>query len=195
MKIPTPAKAFSLVELLTVVAVVVTLIALLFPAMQGMREGSHSARCLSNLKQIGTAAAAFSNDSEGRSVPGNAWRLLGSGEYLATNSPVWICPADTRKSKVSSSQGPLSYAYNANLITFPPNNAHFGESPVRMHAVNSPSRTVYYSDAKEYYMGTPYWKNWEFRHKGKINALFFDYHVETLSFTNTNDFDKLLLPK
>jgi prepilin-type N-terminal cleavage/methylation domain-containing protein len=50
---------FSLVELLVVVAIIGTLVALLLPAVQQARESSHRTACLNNLHQMGVALAAY----------------------------------------------------------------------------------------------------------------------------------------
>ena len=58
-------KAFTLIELLVVIAIIAILIALLFPVLGIVEEKANRAKCLSNLHQIGVAAAQQFGESGG----------------------------------------------------------------------------------------------------------------------------------
>ena len=57
--------AFTLVELLVVIGIIAVLVSILFPAFGIVREASRTIKCASNLKQIGLALLAYSNDNHG----------------------------------------------------------------------------------------------------------------------------------
>lgn len=55
-------KAFTLIELLTVIAIIGILAAILIPVVGAVRDSARNAQCISNLRQLGLASSLFEND-------------------------------------------------------------------------------------------------------------------------------------
>lgn len=62
-------RAFTLVELLVAIAVMVVLIGLLVPSLAGVREQARRIVCASNQRQIGLATHMFSDENKGQLPP------------------------------------------------------------------------------------------------------------------------------
>ena len=62
---PRRKAAFTLIELLVVIAIIAILAAILFPVFAQAREKARQSACVSNLKQIGTAFAIYTQDYDG----------------------------------------------------------------------------------------------------------------------------------
>ncbi len=56
--------AFTLIELLTVIAIIGILAAILIPVVGSVREGARDAKCKSNLRELGMAARLWENDND-----------------------------------------------------------------------------------------------------------------------------------
>jgi prepilin-type N-terminal cleavage/methylation domain-containing protein len=97
MQAPTPElvrggrRAFTLIELLIVIAIIIILIALLFPALNGSSEYARRTKCMNNERTLMHACALFANDNDAV-LPfpnwGDALGWLYSGATARTQNPV-----------------------------------------------------------------------------------------------------------
>lgn len=202
--------AFTLVEMLAVLAIVGVLVAILLPVVHRVREGSKSARCVANLRGVSQAFGLFAADNQG---------YYPAARFHATQSDA---------SKGRRNQGP-GYGWEAELRPYIGNNirtvagsggalVHFaicsegwtgmngglvvgsdsGGNPIksldyqfRAVQIPQPANTVLAGDSDDYHLGI--WKGMKpdedgkfvsgdpIRHSGKANYLFFDGHIKTLS--------------
>ncbi len=61
--------AFTLIEVMVVVAIITLLLAILMPGLQRARESAYNAKCLSNLRQMATAAFNYTYSYDSRFPP------------------------------------------------------------------------------------------------------------------------------
>jgi prepilin-type N-terminal cleavage/methylation domain-containing protein/prepilin-type processing-associated H-X9-DG protein len=130
-------QAFTLIELLIVLAVIAILVAIVLPVFAKVRDKGRQAACSSNLRQLSLAFLAYEEDYDqyfpgatySNSAPGTpgGWMYqesldppvfrpdLGSLYPYVKNSLIYVCPSDGAGS-VSGD----SYALNGCSVAFPP---------------------------------------------------------------------------
>ena len=84
---PSRRTAFSLIEVLVVIAVIAILTAVLLPATQRCRELARQIRCRSNLAQITTAWHLYAQDHDGRFCRGNYLKMKSNGPFTPIPDP------------------------------------------------------------------------------------------------------------
>ena len=76
-----PAAAFSLLELLTVIALIAILAAMLFPVFARAREKARQSTCAAHLRQIGMAYQMYTTDYDGVYPWAITFAAKKSGDY------------------------------------------------------------------------------------------------------------------
>jgi len=82
--LPTKSRGFTLVELLTVVAILAVLMALLLPVLGKIREKTNTTKCVGNLRQIGALAGIYLADNDGYLPYWRTW-TDGAGSWAWDN--------------------------------------------------------------------------------------------------------------
>ncbi len=67
------SRAFTLIELLTVIAIIGILAAILIPVVGAVRDSARASKCISNLRQMRNGIALYANDHNGVAPPPAFW--------------------------------------------------------------------------------------------------------------------------
>jgi len=102
------SSAFTLIELLTVIAIIGILAAILIPVVGKVRESARAAQCSSNLRQIGQAFHMYAEANNGNCPPANnILAHVGAGNdpgstsaYSTFHGSIWPYMYDARELEI-----------------------------------------------------------------------------------------------
>jgi prepilin-type N-terminal cleavage/methylation domain-containing protein/prepilin-type processing-associated H-X9-DG protein len=157
---------FTLIELLVVIAIIAILAAILMPVFARAREKARQASCMSNCKQVGTAALMYTQDYDEKLVP--SWITPAPGvDGRLTTWPFLLLPY-TKNFQINdcpsyeTDWGP-SWAGPANINTANGYLAHnhdqigWGNS-ITAARVRRPAQLIYFMDAMTVFTGDDPWQ-------------------------------------
>lgn len=192
-------RAFTLVEMLVVIAIIAILAALLLPALSRGKESARSVSCMNNLHQLALATCAYTVDASGRVPVFRTWLATTNSGDLTTgglypylkSKAVYACPTDDFSPKNS----PVYTTANLH-----PRNYSYAMSCGYCHTTDTAQmreafRTLLFMEgnlATNDYSGLVGPGGWltaanslAFRHNRRGHLVMADLHIETM---NTNQF-------
>lgn len=187
--LPSRRAGFSLVEILVSVAIIATLAMFTIPTMQGMRDHSRRAACISNMRQLAAGCILYAQDNDG-GLPfwgnGGSWHRhiypylhsekeesdwQAEGEMKAK---YYFCPAD--KTPYNEK---LSYSWNRHLARKDGQARAdaFGTEPMKLGGLSRPA--VMLGEGVSYWFSLAERTALEFRHGDSANFAFTDGRIES----------------
>jgi len=111
------ARAFSLIELMVVIAVIAILVAILLPGLGRSKSQAVGISCLNNLRQLQACFAMYVHDNDDILPPNNFVYNVNNGQPITKNRS-W-CPGNTRIDNTTSNiENGLLFPYNRSAAIY-----------------------------------------------------------------------------
>jgi len=200
-KRPFARTGFTLVELLVVIAIIAILAAFILPIGKRMMESSNASKCVSNLRQLYTAANRWTADNDGWMLPQfpsgqNADGRINYGwvtalfPYLSPGVNLWghsdvgkrpkgclACPSSKLLVPPVNSGWCSDYGKNGFVNSSLTSTSY----PLRkLGGMENMSKVIFLGDAMGREINASSMTN---RHNGMANVIFYDGHAEALDET------------
>lgn len=178
---------FTLLELLTVIAIISLLMGVVLPVLARVRGSAYKSVCMNNLRQL-VIAAGFYADANSCYAP--AWQSNGKRwmdlvkPYVGKDSGVYECPADKVRQPLEWDPD-ITMSYGINVFNFSGERYCFWYG-VRRDDIVNPAATILFTDCEpgKYYSGGGQWRepiiNVDYRHDNGFIAAFCDGRAELL---------------
>ena len=201
---PPVARAFTLIEMLVIMAIILLLAAILIPSLNSALVRAKATKDMSNLRQIGAATQMYMNDNNGV-FPGSTTAIwmsqLELNQRYLSSWRVLESPFDKRStSELGNAATAISYGINSNVYS--------GGAAISADKITKPVTFIVFAPAQDNtatvkFQGlattsapgvkvlaatsTPGGTAIGGTHnsRAKINALFADWHVETMPWSGT----------
>jgi prepilin-type processing-associated H-X9-DG protein/prepilin-type N-terminal cleavage/methylation domain-containing protein len=200
-------RAFTLVELLVVVAIIALLIGIMLPALSRARDVARATVCLANVRNTGLAIQMYANEHGSHYPPSSCglhgnpaetWWINALQPYASTRL-LYRCPCDKAETFMDwADPPPIAQWGNYRWASYSTNSRFDFEQFNRLDAVPHPMDTIYACETPESVIGADHvhpelWFNATAptndvahdRHLGKANYLFADGHVDQLTLEDT----------
>jgi prepilin-type processing-associated H-X9-DG protein len=171
----TRLHAFTVVELVVVIAIIMVLIGLLMPGLVSVRRRSYALKCQSNLHQLGVALQAYADANKGKLLP---YYIQGiptwpSVVFSDTEPKILLCPTAQENESLSYELNiwVASQMFFANISRFQDRTS----DQVVIAGENTPGSNSMYGG----YVSSDGSLTWDPARHGSLgsNYLFLDFHV------------------
>jgi prepilin-type N-terminal cleavage/methylation domain-containing protein/prepilin-type processing-associated H-X9-DG protein len=171
-------QAFTLIELLAVIAIIIILLALLMPAWENMRRRVDAVHCMANERQLGLAVLAFCNDHQQQFPPrymwGPYWQTYLVDDGYLPNYETLSCPVRMRGGQTITRH---SFGYS-DWTSYNQN----GCCPRLLTSVQKWAITPLFAESNNYRFNE---HNAAFlpveRHQGKLHVCWMDGHLSAIT--------------